>query len=293
MRANNIAMHTTTRIELGILLSGLLACTFKAELSTSDTYTTGDPGTEGSESSSPDTAGATTTSAGSPGSLSATSTMPAPTVTGDATTVWGETTAVSDTDWAGTTLVETGDASDTWAGTTLETSTGSDTHVTTTPYTTGEPEPCEGEAVPLAAEVLSYVESQIDAGPDGTTGDDDDPNLLYVRFSDQTFTCADPHDRLACGHHWELSLRIPSAFQTPGLYSLQFADVQPHAFGLETGADFGSDECDGGGGMAMGTLQVIAIDEDKVVGRLCHVHWWGLDNEFDLDGSFIAPRCPQ
>ncbi|MBZ5707843.1 hypothetical protein [Nannocystis pusilla] len=285
-------MHITTRIELGILLSGLLACTFKAELSTGDS----DPGTEGSESSSPDTDGATTTSAGSPGSLSATSTMPAPTSYDPEGETTGTTLAEpgSDTEWAGTTLVETGDASDTWAGTTVvETSTGSDTHVTTTPYTTGEPEPCEGEAVPLDVEVLSYVESQIEVGPDGTTGDDDDPNLLYVRFSDQTFTCADPHEPVACGHHWDLSLRLPSAFQAPGLYSLQFADVQPHGFGRETGPDFGSEDCDGSTGIAQGTLQIVAIDEDKVVGRLCHVTWPGHDNEFALDGSFIAPRCPQ
>ncbi|MDC0670072.1 hypothetical protein [Nannocystis radixulma] len=293
-------MHITTRIELGILLSALLACSFKAELSASDTYTAGDPGTGDSESSSPGTDGATTTSAGPGGDShwSGTATMH-PVPDGETTgTTAAEPGNGTDTTWAGTTLVETGttgDASDTWAGTTLEPDPGTDTHVTTTPYTTGEPAPCEGEAVPIEAEVLSYVESQIDASPDsdGTTGDVFDPNMVYVRFSDQTFTCADPHDRLACGHHWELSLRLPTAFQKPGLYTLDFVDGVPHGFGLQTGAGVGSDDCDGGGSVAKGMIQVIAIDEDKVVGRLCHVTWSGLDNDFALDGSFIAPRCPQ
>ncbi|MCY1057390.1 hypothetical protein [Nannocystis sp. SCPEA4] len=284
-------MHITTRIELGILLSALLACSFKAELSASDTYTAGDPGTGDSESSSPGTDGATTTSAGPGGDShwSGTATMhPVPEGETTGTTV-AEPGNSTDTTWAGTTLETSGpgDPSDTWAGTTLEPDPGTDTHVTTTPYTTGEPAPCEGEAVPIEAEVLSYVESQIDPAP-GL-----DPNMLYIRFSDQTFTCADPHDRLACGHHWELSLRLPSGFQTPGLYALDFADMTPHGFGLQTGTDIGSDDCDGGGSAAKGLIQVIAIDEDKVVGRLCHVTWSGLDNDFELDGSFIAPRCPQ
>jgi len=288
-------MHITTRIELAIVLSGLLACSVKGNIGGSDTSPTADSSGD-SDSTGPGTEGGTTTSAGpaSDSLVSVTATEDVQTTTNPThwggttaavTTDWGDATAVGTTDWAGTTLVETGVISDTDA----------DTHVTTTPYTAGEPEPCEGEAVPLDAEVLAYTHSQIDADPDsgGTTGGDDDPNLLYVRFSDQTFTCADPHDRLACGHHWELSLRIPTAFQTPGLYALEFADVKPHGFGLSTGLDIGNDNCDGGGGGAKGTVEIIAIDEDKVVGRLCHVSWFGLDNDFQLDGSFIAPRCSQ
>lgn len=284
-------MSMTTRIELTILLSGLLACSVKGSFGGSDTAPLPD-GTTGygdSEASTAATEGGTSTSAGPASDTD---------VVSSSVPATSDTTAVaSDTDWAGTTLVETGEVSDTHWGTTLAetggiSDTDSDTHATTTPYTTGEPEPCEGEAVPIEAELLAYAHSQIDASPDdGTTGGADDPSLLYVRFSDQTFTCADPHDRLACGHHWELSLRLPPAFQTPGLYSLEFADVTPHAFGVSTGTDLGGEDCDGAGSVAKGTVQVIAIDEDKVVGRLCHVSWFGLDGDFELDGSFIAPRC--
>ncbi|MFY0537570.1 hypothetical protein [Nannocystis pusilla] len=102
--------------------------------------------------------------------------------------------------------------------------------------------PCDGEAEPLDVEVLAYLESQIPANPDsdGTTGEDDDPNLLYVRFSSETFTCADPHERLSCDHQWELSLRIPTAFQAPGLYTVKWTDIL--GFGMETGNDAPADD---------------------------------------------------
>lgn len=160
--------------------------------------------------------------------------------------------------------------------------------------TTGEPvQPCAGEPVPIEAEIIAYTESQAkDTGDseDGTTGDDGDPTLLYVRFSDLAFTCEDPHDRLACGEHWELSLRIPTAFQAPGLYELSFDGV--HGFGQSTGHDLGGDDCDGGGGSAKGTLEILSIDEQSVTGRLCHVTSFTLDGDIELDGSFVAPRCP-
>ncbi|WAS93628.1 hypothetical protein [Nannocystis punicea] len=286
----------TTRIHLCFIASTLLACTFEAKLYEGDSPTT-DTGVEASESghSTADSwAGTTletsgpgpaTTTTHPPGWTSDTEGPPETSTTGiSGTATEGEGASISGTATEATST--TGCADGCTTGEFPETSTS------TTFYTTGseEPVPCDGEAEPLDVEVLAYLESQIPVDPEGgTTGDDDDPNRLYVRFSSETFTCADPHDPISCGQ-WELSLRIPAAFQAPGLYSLSWPGV--HGFGLENGADHGWGECDGGGSVATGTLEVIALDADKVVGRLCHVKWSGLDNSFELDGKFIAPRCP-
>ncbi|MFZ6182507.1 hypothetical protein [Nannocystis pusilla] len=282
----------TNRIHLFIVASTVLACTFEGKLYDGGTAAT--TGTTGDSHGTWDTWQGTTLETSGPG--------PATTTAGPGWTSDTEgppatsTTGVSDTEgpgWTSTTIVsESG-----W--TTADVSTGEfpgSASDTTSQYTTSQPEepvPCDGEAEPLDVEVLAYLESQIPANPDsdGTTGEDDDPNLLYVRFSSETFTCADPHERLSCDHQWELSLRIPTAFQAPGLYTVKWTDIL--GFGQETGNDAPADDCDGGGSTATGTLEIIAIDEDKVVGRLCHVKWSGLDNEFELDGKFIAPRCPQ
>ncbi|MCY0988638.1 hypothetical protein OV203_16005 [Nannocystis sp. ILAH1] len=289
----------TTRIHLFIVASTVLACTFESKLYDGDTApTTGTTGDSPDPSQGTwDTWQGTTLETSGPG--------PATTTAGPGWSSDTEgppetsTTIVSETEgpnWTTTIVSET----DSHGWTTADVTTGQfpgSASDTTSQYTTSQPEepvPCDGEAEPLDVEVLAYLESQIPANPDsdGTTGEDDDPNQLYVRFSSETFTCADPHDRISCGHQWELSVRIPAAFQAPGLYSLSWPGV--HAFGLETGADLGSgDDCDGGGGSAKGTLEIVAIDADKVVGRLCHVTWNGLDNDFELDGKFIAPRCPQ
>lgn len=299
-------MHMTTRIHLCIIASTVLACTFESKFYDGDTApttgTTGDSpnpsqGTfdtwEGTtlETSGP---GPATTTVG-PGWSDTEGGPPATSTTGVSSDTdgppWTSTTIVSETDGHGWTTADfpetSGVTTSEWPGSASD---------TTSQYTTDRPEepvPCDGEAEPLDVEVLAYLESQIPANPDsdGTTGEDDDPNLLYIRFSSETFTCADPHERLSCDHQWELSLRIPTAFQAPGLYTVKWTDI--HGFGMETGNDAPADDCDGGGSTATGTLEIIALDEDKVVGRLCHVKWTGLDNDFELDGKFIAPRCPQ
>lgn len=285
-------MLISTRIHLCIVASTLLACTFQSKLydSASDPASSD---TEGESSQSPGGSDGESTYQGTTDEPAATEPEPA------TATSWVETTdagwtSTTDPTWTSTTGIATDSHGETTAAVTTEWETG--TTGVSSSYTTSAPEepvPCEGEAEPIDAEVLAYLESQIAADPDsaGTTGEDDDPNLLYVRFSSETHSCADPHDRLACGNNWELSVRIPSAFQAPGLYALSWPGV--YAFGLETDTDQGGDNCSSGGSEAKGTLEIIAIDGDKVVGRLCHVKWSGFGNDFALDGKFIAPRCPE
>ncbi|MFY0540097.1 hypothetical protein [Nannocystis pusilla] len=55
----------------------------------------------------------------------------------------------------------------------------------------------------------------------GTSGGEPpDPNTLHVRLSNQVATCADPNAGIECGNNWQVSIRIPVAYQTPGLYHL-------------------------------------------------------------------------
>lgn len=282
-------MNTPPRLIVStILLAGVFACDIKIAPADSDSgapsSSSGGSGDSGdSTATEGDSQGATSTSAGH----GATSTAGAPTST-PTTDPYdpSETTGNATTD--NVTTSETGTTS---AGTTEDVSTTlyPGTNGSVTMLTDGEePRPCDSE-VPIDAEILSYLESQIPEAA-GTTGEDDDPNLIYIRFSDLPFTCADPHDRVNCGHHWDLSVRIPSAFQAPGLYA--FSWEGPHAFGYESGPDVGQgDDCDGGGSVAKGTLEILAIDDDKITGRLCGVTWNGLDNSFALEGTFVAPRC--
>jgi len=160
-----------------------------------------------------------------------------------------------------------------------------------------EPTPCEGEPVVLDVASLAYTHGQIPPEPDptgdgssGTTGGEPiDPDTLYVRLSNQVATCADPNVGIDCGHQWEVTIRIPTAFQTPGLYHLAGTDVTGTA--MESGEAEDPDACPFGGGTFGASFELISVDENEVVGRLCHIDWPFFDNKVDLEGSFTASRC--
>lgn len=265
-----------------LVLSVLLACEGGSGQPTTDTSDTAE---DTASADPPGTTGAaeqptsTTTDAGEPNR--------------DETTTDDSSTTV----FTGTESADTDEPVDT--STTLFTGTTHDTDGTdsTDPPETsvgpesdtegggGNAQPCVGPASPIGAEVIAYLESQI------VDGQGDEPDLLHVRFSNQSFTCADPHDHLACGHNWEVALQIPVAYQVPGVYGL--ADGQIHAIGVSNGGKQGDDVCEEAGGAASGTLEIDAIDGDSITGRLCHLRAIGVDGPITLDGTFVAPRCPQ
>jgi hypothetical protein len=271
-------MRITIRRYVLLLLAIPLACVDKGSTDTAGIGSSGDgPGTDGLSSTGPSNTG---------GDVVGTSLVPDTTGT-DTTATGGDmvgTSLIPDT--SPTTAATTGFMETTHAVTTDHT-TGDTTGVDTDPGgTTADPvASCEGSnPAPLDVELLSYVDGQLDP-------DSDDPTLLYIRLSNQSFTCDDPHAWLPCGGNWDLSIRLPEAFQTPGLYSLWLGG-EVMAFGSEHAGLPGEIECDGGGGQVTGTLEITAIDDKTVTGRLCNVTWHGLDNDFGLDGSFVAPRCP-
>lgn len=273
-------MRSYSSLSISLLIAGTLACELKGGGDTDNIDSSGSDssdasGTEGMSSTGGDPA----TSTG--GSMSGTSV--------------GTSASSTTTADPGTTTADPGTSS-----TSVGTSVGTSVSTTSASDTTGDPVdpmPCEGEGVALAAETLAYLNSQIPPMPDPTGGSTSttggepvDPDTLYVRLSSQAATCADPTAGIQCGPNWEITIRIPSAFQTPGLYHLSGPDVTGTA--METGADDGQGSCSFGGGSFFASFELTSIDDKSVSGRLCHVQTPFFDNKVNLEGSFVAPRCP-
>ena len=207
----------------------------------------------------------------------------------------GSGTATSTTTGEDTTggFTTTSSMTTTTAGTSTSTSTTSNE----TDDPVGPPVPCEGEGQPLVGITtqIGYLQSQIppDQGTTGgmstttTDGGDFDPGTLFLKLSDQAFTCADPTALLACGPHWEVTITIPPEFQSPGVHNLLGQDVWGSAF--ETGS---GNDCSFGGGSFGGTFEILAIDDDTVEARLCNINAPFFDVDPQLNGIFTADRCP-
>lgn len=211
----------------------------------------------------------------------------------------GSDTASGTATAASTTGVATTDDPGTATATATATSTSATTVATSDtsePPPVEPPVPCEGQATPLTGvETLAYLKSQIPPDPNpnptgtgSTGGSEPDPGTLYVRLSDQAPLCAEPNKSLECGLHWAMTIAIPPEFQSPGLFNLLGQDVTGSA--SETGPERG-DECSFGGGSFPATFEIVAIDDDTITGRLCHVESF-LSVDVDLEGSFVAQRCP-
>lgn len=241
-----------------------------------DEFSHQQPGT--SEETASEAPASTTDSAEPASTTSPTSTGGVEPNSGETSTT-GEAEAEDTDDTVGSST--TSAASDT-DDTASATEPASDTEAPAEETTGGsDPQPCVGAAVPVKAEVIAYLESQIGDGVG-------EPGRLYLRFSSQSFTCADPHEDLACGHNWEVSLQIPAEFLVPGVHAL--ADGPIVATAKSNG---GGDVCEEAGGAVSGTLEIDAVDDGSVTGRLCHLRAFVLEEQILLDGTFEAPRCPQ
>lgn len=204
----------------------------------------------------------------------------------------GSDTATTASTTASTTgVVTSGDPTATATATSTVTSDSDE------PPPVDPPVPCAGPAVPLTGvEAQAFLKSQIppDPNPSGTSGSsgggEPDPATLYVRLSDQKATCSDPQGTLECGGHWSVLIGIPPEFQAPGLFNLLGQDVSAGA--SESGPDEGNNECAFGGGTFAATFEIVAIDDTSIEGRLCNVDDFFTFTDPQLEGSFVAPRCP-
>lgn len=272
---------------MSILVAGALACELKGGDSGTAGLTDGGSSESSSEGSSSEggTEGVSTTS-GDPATSSATNVSSSGSSASTTTADPGTTTDLGTTTFPETSTTTVGTVSTTTVGT--SDSTGDPI----------EPKPCEGPAKEIDAHTISYLYSQLPPMPDTTSGgssgssggEPQDPDLVFVRLSSQAATCADPNVGIECGPNWEVTIRIPPPFQTPGLYHLSGPDVTGAAF--ETGVSDDNNECSFGGGSFLASFELISIDDKSVTGRLCHVENLFFDNNVDLEGSFTAPRCP-
>ena len=290
-------MAYTYRFSTLLLLLTLPACELKD--GGDDTGATGDE------------AGGTTTGEVTTSGGDSDPTTPATDPSASGTTATGTATAGTSTATAGTssgdpTVSTTGDDTSGTTGTSgmttvaTSTSTSADTGDTDVPPDPVDPPvPCAGEATPLVGitTTIGYLQSQVPprqdptgGGTSTTGGGDLDPGTLFVKLSDQAFTCADPNALLECGSHWEVTIVIPPEFQSPGIHNLLGQDVRGTA--IETGVDEGMNSCGFGGGSFGATFEILAIDDQVVEGRLCNVEDFFFFSDPQLEGSFTATRCP-
>lgn len=269
----------------------ILACTPKDEADDGDTGASGEE-TNGGSTTSGDGATSGDSDPTMPGTASNSSVSSGGT---DSTTSPG--TSASDTEAS-----DEATSAGTVPGTSVATSDDPSDTATDTATDTADPPPpvpCDGDPQPIVAEtIMAYTQAQVPPEPDptsqsGTTvGTDNDPNppdTLYIKFSDQQYSCADPNALLECGPHWEFTIVVPPEFQFPGLYNL--AGNGPFATLSETGKPEGNECSFGGGGGFGGTFELINITAETVEGRLCGVEAFFTESDPDLNGNFVAERC--
>ena len=114
-----------------------------------------------------------------------------------------------------------------------------------------------------------------------------DPNMLFVFISDHTVACSDPFAVPECPY-WQVSLGIPTDLQKPGTYDLASPEFSYSGYSVSQ-PNIDAPDCWGGGGSFWeGTLQITAINDDKVAGVLSGTPAF----DFDANGPFTALRCP-
>jgi hypothetical protein len=111
---------------------------------------------------------------------------------------------------------------------------------------------------------------------------------LFLITGNQTPVCEDPFGLPGCeAPGWSVSIGLPAAYQTPGVYSL--SDPALYAsFSVGLGSP---GECSGGGGSYFdGSIEIIAIDAQHVQYELSGTaNLWG---DFgNADGTYTAARC--
>jgi hypothetical protein len=281
-----MAFYFDNRLPALLLVTAALACGPKSD---GDTDDAGDETNGGTTT----TGEALTDSDSDPTAPTATAGTAATATATGGTTASTSATSTSTTTSAGSGEDTTATATTVGTSATSATDTGDDTGIDPPPVI-----PCEGDAAPLVGitTTIGYLQSQVPPRPDttGTGGSSSgggelDPGTLFVKLSDQNFTCAEPNALLECGQHWSVTIVIPPEFQSPGVFNLLGQDVR--GFASETGAGAGED-CSFGGGSFDATFQILAIDDQTVEGRLCNVNGLFFDTDPQLEGSFSAARCP-
>lgn len=184
-----------------------------------------------------------------------------------------------------------GAASMTVAGDSSESSSGSaaDTGSTTIEDTSGTESTGSGVCAddPIPGFMGGTAIRWGDIPPDPTGGESDvattddpgmDPDAILVRVSSLATSC--DGDDGPCREGWGISFTLPPEAQEPGVYMLD-----------DFTSGYSVTMCDGGGGGGGGlggTVEIVSIDDEEIVGRFC-----GTDAfDFESNGEWTAERCP-
>ncbi|WP_050430211.1 hypothetical protein [Chondromyces crocatus] len=127
------------------------------------------------------------------------------------------------------------------------------------------------------------------SGSTTTGGGGLDPDTLFVLIGTNGATCADPYggDEQCLLKEWRVSVGLPLAYQTPGVYSLSDPNLTAHFSEQSPGGAPGV--CSGGGGSFMeGTVEVVSIDNQQLVVRFADV--WNFSDALEQD--IQVSRCP-
>lgn len=127
--------------------------------------------------------------------------------------------------------------------------------------------------------------------PQGKTG------VIELVLTDQPASCkywsAPP--RTGC-NSVGARISLPPALQKRGVYPLGGANGDfaylDHQYTSSGGAWQTQPACNNGGGDLEGTLEITAITQNEIRGRICGSHTGNPSQNGLVDGTFVAKRCP-
>lgn len=124
--------------------------------------------------------------------------------------------------------------------------------------------------------------------PQGTTG-----NIELV-LTEQPTSCAYASaTRTTNCDYVRARISLSPAMQTRGKYLLsdEFAYLD-HEYSSSGGAWQSRPACSMGGGDLKGSLEILAVTQTEIRGRICGSHTGAANENGLVDGTFIAKRCP-
>ena len=179
-------------------------------------------------------------------------------------------------------------------------SSGSGSGGSTTPSDPVDPDPVDPDPpphptpapapVPAAGGIARrYGDFPPSSGSSGSTGSGGgtpiDPERIYITFGSQKPLCEAPFEYTGCGS-WKVAFDLPPELLKPGV--LELSDSRLNSYSSSSGPDRGGGDCSGGGGSFVdGTVEIVSVDDEKIVIRLADT--WTFD--FDANGEHTIDRC--
>ncbi len=153
--------------------------------------------------------------------------------------------------------------------------------------TTGAAGVCADEALAGYASAVAIRFADIPPSGMDDTGDSSGPDPDALLFSVRSYasSCDDDVYGTPCDGQWSVLFQLAPDQQAPGVYDMETVN------GSISWTNMGSCAAGGGGTSVTGTLEIVSIDDDEVVGRFC-----GIEADFGAppiaDGEWTAERCP-